>query len=1072
MDLLVPPPRMAVTGLGATVHVSEGALDRGDDQLFDVKTLLMAASWLARQGFRAGKFAAGLLLYSVGVRQRPRLRDVGRNSSAAVAALLRATWLVVAGIKQIIGADRFLSQAGAIAAFQIVSYALRQARLLQPRLDVLRGNAMVPLLSSLGVGALMDWSETNTRVASLRLALQRCISYAEYRHVCAALDNASGMTAWRESDTALPAGFLDAPELRRRIARYSRLQESGDAAALMWTLRAELHRRPGGSGSPQLYGVAAGGTKMVVEEHVRAVAGALDHICDSAPDADIPQRLGFFQETRHAFGRTALLLSGGATNGIYHLGVIRALKRVHLLPPIVSGASAGSIVAALLGCKTDEEMEPILNDGKFDTRFFRVIDPRLKTGGRSATLPPSSAVGPAADSPGSSVLDALHWLWNAATMYNEQRAVFESDFLADTLRGELGDLTFREAFQRTGRIVNIPVAPQRRGDFPRLLNYLTAPHVVVWSASVASCAIPGVFRPVELVAKDDHGELRPYNSAGHRWTDGSIELDLPMQRLAELFNVNLFIVSQVNPHAALLALEGPTGRASALPLLLRFLKRQGRSFLTSLAELGMGLGIPSLTGRGVLPFLTQAYEGDLTLMPPLGLEDFAKLLENPSQARVKEAIAVGQHMTWPHIPWLRVHCLVEATLDACLRRLRGRWAGLAAAGEVADSHAFAQAQGTLHRSGGVFGSSAAFGHGLAGGGSAQELQGLAGAEAAGGPPQGAAFGLPHAQAEVVSNAAQVREDAAAATAAGEAAVHSAFGLSPHDAPRRAADPGHCDGMPSLQPESAGRGRNRTSGSSSRASAPGAALLEASSSIASLTEHFGFDTPAEPLRLRRVGSGPQEVPPGGAGHAPGLAAGPGAAAPSHRLPKSSPHVATALLEEAPRAERATSLPAHASSFPAAASPTGFSQGWRRRGSAARLALLHEMEEDGRSEGEASGPAVDDAASLPSPVSGSRGLAGGRRAHRPLAPGLGGGSPQAVAGLSASSLRAVGLAMPPTAAVPAASIALDRPPLVDWSSGFLQGIGFVSAGSGHGTDSRSSRSALAPLEEGDSGGTSDG
>lgn len=36
------------------------------------------------------------------------------------------------------------------------------------------------------------------------------------------------------------------------------------------------------------------------------------------------------------------------------------------------------------------------------------------------------------------------------------------------------------------------------------------------------------------------------------YTDGSVESDLPMQQLSELFNVNHFIVSQVNPHCAML----------------------------------------------------------------------------------------------------------------------------------------------------------------------------------------------------------------------------------------------------------------------------------------------------------------------------------------------------------------------------------------------------------------------------------------------------------------------------------------------------------------------------------------
>lgn len=33
-----------------------------------------------------------------------------------------------------------------------------------------------------------------------------------------------------------------------------------------------------------------------------------------------------------------------------------------------------------------------------------------------------------------------------------------------------------------------------------------------------------------------------------RWRDGSLEEDLPMRGLAEMFNVNYFICSQTNPH--------------------------------------------------------------------------------------------------------------------------------------------------------------------------------------------------------------------------------------------------------------------------------------------------------------------------------------------------------------------------------------------------------------------------------------------------------------------------------------------------------------------------------------------
>lgn len=120
-----------------------------------------------------------------------------------------------------------------------------------------------------------------------------------------------------------------------------------------------------------------------------------------------------------------------------------------------------------------------------------------------------------------------------------------------------GHLTFQEAFDRTGRIINITVAPVNDFDPPRLLNYLTAPHVCVWSAAVASCAIPGVFEPVPLIVREPDGKYTEEHVWGRhggeaeqktlgRYSDGSVENDLPMEQLAELFNVNHFIVSQVS----------------------------------------------------------------------------------------------------------------------------------------------------------------------------------------------------------------------------------------------------------------------------------------------------------------------------------------------------------------------------------------------------------------------------------------------------------------------------------------------------------------------------------------------
>jgi predicted acylesterase/phospholipase RssA len=64
------------------------------------------------------------------------------------------------------------------------------------------------------------------------------------------------------------------------------------------------------------------------------------------------------------------------------------------------------------------------------------------------------------------------------------------------------------------------------------------------------------------MAKDRFGQTIPFHAPfllgieertvapTRRWRDGSLESDLPMKQLKELFNVNHFIVSQANPHIA------------------------------------------------------------------------------------------------------------------------------------------------------------------------------------------------------------------------------------------------------------------------------------------------------------------------------------------------------------------------------------------------------------------------------------------------------------------------------------------------------------------------------------------
>lgn len=253
------------------------------------------------------------------------------------------------------------------------------------------------------------------------------------------------------------------------------------------------------------------------------------------------QKLVFFRETRHSFGRTALLLSGGASLAMYHLGVARALFEAGLLPRVVSGSSGGSIVAAWICTATDEEMLTRLLPGAikmdpFEQLSVGSVRRKVLACCRGASVQQCRFVIVCCV-----VLIQLSRLWTRGVL-------FDIKVLERFVHYNIGDVTFLEAYRRTRRVLNITVtsAVDSGGDNSRLLNYLTAPNVLIYTAVLASCAIPGVYEPVELRAKNKLGEVTPYHPQGSHWQDGSIVSDLPTERLSELFNINQFIVSQVS----------------------------------------------------------------------------------------------------------------------------------------------------------------------------------------------------------------------------------------------------------------------------------------------------------------------------------------------------------------------------------------------------------------------------------------------------------------------------------------------------------------------------------------------
>ena len=116
------------------------------------------------------------------------------------------------------------------------------------------------------------------------------------------------------------------------------------------------------------------------------------------------------------------------------------------------------------------------------------------------------------------------------------------------MQHNLGNITFLEAYRKTGKVLNITVSSPTMYEMPTLLNYLTAPNVLIWSAVVTSCAVPTFFRPCTLFSKNSCGDISPWITSheDEMWIDGSVGNDIPQERLAEMFNITNFIVSQVS----------------------------------------------------------------------------------------------------------------------------------------------------------------------------------------------------------------------------------------------------------------------------------------------------------------------------------------------------------------------------------------------------------------------------------------------------------------------------------------------------------------------------------------------
>ncbi|KAF2132010.1 FabD/lysophospholipase-like protein [Dothidotthia symphoricarpi CBS 119687] len=506
---------------------------------------------------------------------------------------------------------------------------------------------------------LVTWRGMRER---LRQRLVDAVSYADWIKAANDMDAHLGGQSWKEKPEY---AYYDSKTVRRvheQLVELRRRAEADEAATS--TRKGTQRQHPAvedlralveacvkdnfcGLENRRLYSETYYGTKDLAQSFIDEAEASLSFLLRTT-QLDAEAKRALFKHLGSNFGRTALCLSGGATFAYYHFGVVKALLDADLMPEVITGTSGGALVAALLCTRTDEELKKLLVPA-LAHRITACHDDILtwvrrwyRTGAR---------------------FDSVDWAKRCAWMTR-------------------GSMTFREAYQRTGRILNVSCVPSDPHSPTILVNHISSPDCVVWSAVLASAAVPGILNPVVLMKKNRDGTLSPY-SFGSKYKDGSLRTDIPLKALNLHFNVRFSIVSQVNPHINIFffSSRGSVGRpvthrrgrgwrggfiGSAIE---QYLKLDLHKWLKVLRHLEL---LPRPLGQDWSELWLQRFSGTITIWPKSIVSDFVYILSDPTPQRLSRMIRIGQQSTFSKLKFIANRTKLERLIQQGRRQYRPR----------------------------------------------------------------------------------------------------------------------------------------------------------------------------------------------------------------------------------------------------------------------------------------------------------------------------------------------------------------------------------------------------------------
>lgn len=460
----------------------------------------------------------------------------------------------------------------------------------------------------------------------LERQMSQATTYEEWSGLAAQHDAESGAELWRQDDRSTLYDFYS---INTRLQNLQNLARTKDDHGLLFALNEGIHGNMAGMGRAKLYQHAKTGTKYLIESYVAEICEALNYLSPTDfPGIPWGERHEFYKRASHCYGRSALMLSGGGILGYFHYGVIKALIEQKLCPVVISGASAGASVAAVIGTHSDEAFLKLFENGFLPRRLVELQNKVLNQESKT--------------------LDR-----HTVQIFKESMAML------------VPDMTFKQAYEATGRCINISISPAEPRQNSRLLNHIASPNVTLYSAVLASSALPGMLPPIRLEARDVHGNVVPYLPS-RRWIDGTFSQDLPARRLARMYGVNHFIVSQVMP-----GMGKESGTSSRIDRILwvaymAAMKQLMRSFLDAAqhyAQVGPRIGVALNT---INSLLDQRYTGDINIFPGYGLSAAGKMTKAMSEDKLIELIKAGERATWPKLPMIETTTRIGRTLDRIL----------------------------------------------------------------------------------------------------------------------------------------------------------------------------------------------------------------------------------------------------------------------------------------------------------------------------------------------------------------------------------------------------------------------